>query len=67
MSIKKSQAFSAGTSRSIFPSRIIAKFLPEQIQARSYVRKIGLTRAAPALPSQLNLKLDTVVGCGSLP
>jgi hypothetical protein len=44
ISIKKSQAFCTGTSRSIFPSRIIRRFPPTEIQARSYARKFSLTR-----------------------
>jgi hypothetical protein len=43
ISIRKSHAFSAGTFRSILPSRIIAPLLLKQIHARSYVRKKAVT------------------------
>jgi hypothetical protein len=46
ISIKKSQAFSTEASRSILPSKIIARDLLEEIQARSYVRKNTLTSPA---------------------
>jgi hypothetical protein len=46
ISIKKSQAFSTGTSRSILPSKIISRGLLEEIQARSYVRTNTLTSPA---------------------
>src|SRR6185503_20614709 len=61
MSIKKSQAFSAGTSRSILPSNIIAPFLLEQIETASLCDKKSSDK--PSLP----LKKDGRVRLCHLP